>query len=122
MSRSALAVYSPEAGHPAAPVDLVHLARHTLGNRDLELEVLRLFVRQSRTHLERLKLEEDFGRRCEVAHTIKGSARGIGAWKVADLAERLESAAGNPVSQVALDLENAIDQANDFICTLLDKA
>lgn len=105
--------YERPAGHP---VDLVHLARHTLGNRDLEQEVLRLFVRQSVVFLDRMKGAADSEQRAYAAHTIKGSARGIGAWQVAECAEAVEGG-GNDAPLTAL--EGAIDEANAYINALL---
>ncbi len=107
----------PAGGHGAHPVDLVHLARHTLGNRDLEQEVLRLFVRQSAAFLDKMKGAADHEQRARAAHTIKGSARGIGAWQVADCAEAVEGAdAKEPLAA----LEGAIDEANAYINALLE--
>lgn len=103
-----------------APVDLVHLARHTLGNRALEQEVLRLFLRQSELVLKRMEMAEQTKSFGEQAHTIKGSARGIGAWKVAMAAEslELEAAAGRRGSLMAL--KAAVGEANGFIAGLLE--
>jgi len=70
-----------------------HLARMTLGDRSLEREVLEIFVRQIALTLARLVGVEP-ARAAAAAHTLKGSARGIGAWRVAAAAERLEQAAG----------------------------
>jgi HPt (histidine-containing phosphotransfer) domain-containing protein len=95
------------------PLDLVHLARHTLGDRDLETEVLRLFATQSRTLLARLESLEGEERQ-RVAHTLKGSARAIGAWEVAKAAEDLEA---DPTSE-AKALAQAIARANDMIVQL----
>jgi HPt (histidine-containing phosphotransfer) domain-containing protein len=36
------------------------------------------------------------------AHTLKGSARGIGAWRVAEAAERLEQAATSAADAAAM--------------------
>lgn len=73
-------------------VDVDHLARMTLDDRAVEREVLQLFDRQSGLLLARLANEPP-----EVvatlAHTLIGSARGIGAWHVAAAAEFLEQAA-----------------------------
>lgn len=105
--------------HPARqPVDLVHLARHTLGNRDLEQEVLRLFLCQSVAFLGRMKRSPDREARACAAHTIKGSARGIGAWQVAEYAEAVERD-GDDASLDAL--EHAIDHANAYISDLLGR-
>lgn len=71
-------------------LDLVHLAHHTLGDQDLEREILRLFAAQSRTLLARLEAARD-KERMRVAHTLKGSARAIGAWEVVRAAEEIEA-------------------------------
>jgi HPt (histidine-containing phosphotransfer) domain-containing protein len=73
-------------------IDHVHLERMTLGDRTLEREVLEIFVRQTAMTLERIAGAGP-ARTAAAAHTLKGSARGIGAWRVAEAAERLEQAA-----------------------------
>lgn len=105
-----------------APVDLVHLARHTLGNRDLEREVLVLFQRQSACYVRRLKMADNTEEQCAAAHIIKGSSRGIGAWRVADLAEAVEAAymEGRIDADLLVDhLSSAIEDANAYIGELL---
>ncbi|WP_237152530.1 Hpt domain-containing protein [Oryzibacter oryziterrae] len=103
------------------PVDLVHLARQTMGNHDLEREVLHLFLTQSEKCMSRLG-DSTYARRAEAAHTLLGSARGIGAHKVARAAEALERAAladptaGNAEIE-ALRVE--IETANRFIRSLV---
>jgi HPt (histidine-containing phosphotransfer) domain-containing protein len=74
------------------PIDLVHLARQTLGDRGLEREVLDLFVVQCRSVIARLEAITEEPARRDLAHTIKGSARSVGAWRVAEAAEACESA------------------------------
>jgi len=103
------------------PVDLVHLARHTLGDRELEREVLNLFARQSVIYLDRLKHARGAAVKA-AAHTIKGSAKGIGAWRVADCAEALETGGERPkgARELIAHLEEAIDQTNGFIRSILD--
>ena len=64
------------------PIDLVHLARTTLGDRNLEREVLQLFDRQSTLLIARMRTAAPSGV-ATLAHTLKGSALGIGAWRVA---------------------------------------
>lgn len=82
----------PEGTAPSfeRPIDLVHLARQTLGDRALEREVLDLFVLQARSVLDQLALARDQRQRMELAHTLKGSARSVGAWRVAGAAEICE--------------------------------
>src|SRR6478736_9715474 len=71
---------------PDASIDLAHLARMTLGEASLEHEVLGLFDRQAVMLLARMASEPPKVI-AALAHTLTGSARGIGAWKVADAAE-----------------------------------
>jgi hypothetical protein len=81
------------AQRPAEPaIDLAHLGRMTLGERSLETEVLQLFDRQAGILRARMDdaAPEAVG---ALAHTLKGSARGIGAWGVAEAAEAVEAAA-----------------------------
>lgn len=72
------------------PIDLVHLARQTLGDRSLEREVLNLFVVQARSVLAQMQMAVPGRSRLELAHTLKGSARSVGAWQVASEAEACE--------------------------------
>lgn len=72
------------------PIDLVHLARQTLGDRSLEQEILSLYLRQARTLLQRIEDSHCARERCDIAHTLKGSSRAVGAWHVATAAEAIE--------------------------------
>jgi HPt (histidine-containing phosphotransfer) domain-containing protein len=86
---------------PADPIiDTDHLARMTLGEADLEREVLHLFECQAGILLGRMANEPPKAV-AALAHTLTGSARGIGAWKVAAAAEAVERAA-NSQAPVAL--------------------
>lgn len=86
----------PVAAPPLSPaepaIDLGHLSRMTLGERELEREVLRLFDLQSDLLLAKMRHTAPVVIAAH-AHTLKGSARGIGAWKVARAAEGAENAA-----------------------------
>ena len=99
---SALAAAASPAD--AAVIDEDHLGRMTLGDRQLEREVLEIFVRQTVIMLERIAGAEP-ALAAATAHTLMGSARGIGAWRVARAAERLEQAAGGKSGAAELDLE-----------------
>ncbi len=74
-----------------APIDHVHLARYTFGNRALEIEVLQLFTDQAPDYLEALRVADTEKAWRDAAHTLKGSARAVGAVRVADRAERAEA-------------------------------
>jgi HPt (histidine-containing phosphotransfer) domain-containing protein len=76
-----------------APVDLSHLARYTGGDRDLNTEILRLFNGQLHGMVGELLtvLEQRDARKWrEVTHTIKGAARGVGAFAMGDAAAAAE--------------------------------
>jgi HPt (histidine-containing phosphotransfer) domain-containing protein len=101
-------------------IDLVHLSRTTMGDRALEREVLQLFDRQSSILIERMRTAAPAGV-TTLAHTLKGSARGVGAWRVARAAEQLElaGASGNPTAEALDRLAAASDEARTVIAELL---
>jgi hypothetical protein len=108
------------------PVDLVHLARYTLGNNSIEREVLSLFRTQSNLFLQRLKEAVSKTARQKAAHTIKDSALEIGAWQIARTAEDAEWLEADAYSErqgrIIQDLEQRIDEANCYIGSLLADA
>jgi HPt (histidine-containing phosphotransfer) domain-containing protein len=73
-------------------LDERHLREMTLGDQSLEREVLQVFARQITLMLRRMVRAEP-AHAAAAAHTLKGSARGLGAWRVAEAAERVEQAA-----------------------------
>lgn len=105
------------------PVDLVHLARQTCGNRALESEVLELFLMHIPLCLDRLREAETDQAWREAAHAMVGSARGIGAWTLAEIAASTERLSGESRETGRADaisaLESHIGAAADFIRTLL---
>jgi HPt (histidine-containing phosphotransfer) domain-containing protein len=111
---------APSLAPDDRPIDLVHLARTTLGDRSLEREVLQLFDRQATLLIARMRTAAPSGV-ATLAHTLKGSARGIGAWRVARAAEALELA-GARAGEIggALDRLNAAsEEARGVIADLL---
>lgn len=99
-------------------VDLNHLHRQTLGNRQLQREVLKLFLQHSEEQVERIKLADSVEERRQAAHSLVGSARGIGAFSVGYIAAEIELAKG-PVTGRLKALEAAADAARFFIDDLL---
>lgn len=73
------------------PIDIDHLARQTGGDHELERELLHLFAQQCVAHLRTIHASADPQARIDAAHTLKGAARAIGAWQVADAADRIET-------------------------------
>jgi len=102
------------------PIDLVHLARTTLGDRGLEREVLQLFDRQSMLLIARMRTAAPSGV-VTLAHTLKGSALGIGAWRVARAAEALELAGARDgeIGSALDQVEAASKEARSVIADLL---
>ena len=75
---------------PSNPVDLEHLRRYTFGSVELERELLDLFASQAPNYLSAMKSAGDAQSWKDAAHSLKGSARAVGANAVANEAERLE--------------------------------
>lgn len=93
MPRTALdAVMSPPLVPGRRPIDLVHLSRMTLGDRALERDVLALFGRQIDLLMPRIETAPA-PVAAAAAHTLKGSAQGVGAFALATAAADVEAAA-----------------------------
>lgn len=110
------------AAPPAAPIDLDHLRRYTLGDRRLEHEVLWLFIEQAPVTLAALKCAATRKEWTAAAHTLKGSARAVGAWRLAKLAEQAEKSDGpadRPACETVLrGLDEATAEARAHIVAL----
>lgn len=72
------------------PVDLVYLSAQTMGDAKLEAEILRMFARQLPNYVELLCTAVDVEEIRKCAHTIKGAARSIGAFQLAEIASIAE--------------------------------
>ena len=97
------------------PIDLVHLARQTMGDKVLELEVLQMFARQARASMKELAACEGDAR-AAVAHRLKGSAQSVGATAVSKAAEALEACPGDAAALAATAA--AVVEAENFILKL----
>lgn len=97
------------------PIDLVHLAKQTMGDKALEMEVLQIFARQARSCLSELASSDETQVRL-VAHRLKGAAAAVGAHEIVAIADRLEMGALEPalIAQAAA----AILAAENFILKL----
>ncbi len=103
------------SGQP--PIDREHLDLTTLGDRELERDVLVLFRDQSERLLQRLTSgSSDFADSFAASvHTLKGSARAIGALHVVRAAEILET---TTVSLQPDALRNLQDTVADARCAI----
>ena len=101
----------------ARPVDLVKLARQTGGDKALEEEVLRLFLRQAKAVGRAVDARCSDEQRKHNAHTLKGAALAIGAGAIADSAMAVERSPQERGCVRALLAE--IDRTCDYINSLL---
>ena len=113
---------SPPLVPDDGPIDIAHLKRMTLGNADLEREVLAMFSAQAVGLAATLaSLPSDAG---ALVHTLKGSARAIGAFAVADAASHLEVLLrkGEDPAQALLQLNEAVTEARTAIEAILQRS
>lgn len=94
------------------PIDLAHLERQTSGDRDLEREILSMFAHQAAAAAERIG-DADLASVKRLAHTLKGSARGVGAFGIAAIAEQIETDPAN--ARLIGALIGEIGTVRDFI-------
>jgi HPt (histidine-containing phosphotransfer) domain-containing protein len=102
-----------------SPIDLKHLRRYTLGDNALELEVLELFLAQLPATIASLGSAASDRDWHIAAHTLKGSGRAVGAWRIARLAEQAERSktwkSPNQRQQIMDLIEDAASEAQTFI-------
>jgi HPt (histidine-containing phosphotransfer) domain-containing protein len=112
---------SPPLAPDDGPIDLEHLRRMTLGDAGLEREVLAMFSAQAVSLIGALPgSPPEAG---ALAHTLKGSARAIGAFAVADAAARLEAAMqGDDPAQALAGLRDAVTEARAAIDAILRRS
>lgn len=113
---------SPPLAPDDGSIDLEHLRRMTLGDAGLEREVLAMFAAQTVGLIDPLAtLPAEAG---ALAHTLKGSARAIGAFAVADAAMRLETAMqkGDDPARALAGLVDAVAEARAAIDAILRRS
>jgi HPt (histidine-containing phosphotransfer) domain-containing protein len=113
---------SPPLAPDDGPIDFDHLKRMTLGDAGLEQEVLAMFAGQSERLVSALAaMPSDAG---ALAHTLKGSARAIGAFAVADAAAGVGAAIASGVdpSGPLAELADAVALAQAAIETVLRRS
>jgi HPt (histidine-containing phosphotransfer) domain-containing protein len=115
-----IAFDAPDNSRGTAPsreraIDLVHLAKQTMGDKALEVEVLQMFARQARSCLQEIG-SGDRDRAKAASHRLKGAASAVGAFKVADAANALEDDAGNAAHMATVT--TCVIEAENFILKL----
>ena len=106
---------SPPLVPMPSPLDLAYLRTMTFGDVHLEREVLEMFKAQTRDLLVQLASRPDNS--AELAHTLKGSARAIGAFEVGEAAAALESGLRERIGFEAAfgQLQGSVDEAFEAI-------
>ncbi len=113
---------SPPLAPDDGPIDIEHLRRMTLGDASLEREVLAMFSAQAVGLVGTLSALPAGA--SALAHTLKGSARAIGAFRVADAATRLEALlqnGGDPAEALA-ELNDAVVEARAAVEAILRRS
>ncbi|MDB5620238.1 MAG: histidine kinase [Tardiphaga sp.] len=91
----------------------------TLGDAALEREVLAMFAAQAVGLLDELSsLPSNVA---ALTHKLKGSAQGVGAFRVAEAAEWLETA-GSDAGQALMALNDAVAEARSAIDGILRRS
>ena len=90
----------------------------TLGDQALEREVLGIFLAQTARPIGDLLISAE---PTALAHRLKGSARAIGAFRIAERAAALECAIreGENPSQILIELDHAMAEARSAIEAML---
>lgn len=113
---------SPPLVPDEAPLDRKHLARMTLGEQSLEREVLAMFAAQAKDVAGRLAATP--ANAAELAHTLKGSARSVGAFRLADALEayEIDLRSGMPVTAALETVCAEVARARTAIDAILKRS
>jgi HPt (histidine-containing phosphotransfer) domain-containing protein len=108
-----------EMADPAsAPVDVQHLRRYTFGDQALEKEILSLFLGQLPETIAALRASTSQKDWKVAAHTLKGSCRAVGAFRLGDIAQRAEKldiAHSDACADAIARIEDLAAEARAFI-------
>ena len=113
---------SPPLAPDDGPIDIAHLRRMTLGDAALEREVLGMFSAQASRLVKSLAARPADA--AVLAHTLKGSARAVGAFAVGDAAAHFETLikSGSDRAEALSELDDAIMQACSAIEAMLGQS
>lgn len=106
--------------HCPDAIDFDHLSRYTMGNAELEQEILQLFCNQCYDYVATLKTSlEDPENWKQATHALKGSSRGVGAWRIAAETQAAELMVGDALytDRVASihAIAFAVDEVTQFV-------
>ncbi len=98
-----------DADPHSKPIDLVHLSAQTMGDLTLENEVLEIFLRHAQENIALWKDSQNQENRKRAAHSLKGGARGIGAWDLAELANEAEVPGFDDIAKLEEEAQRVCD-------------
>lgn len=110
-------------GSGGGAVDFDHLESYCAGDMQVVTDVLVVFREQAQAWAERLA-DPGEGRPGEggpsegwrdLAHTIKGAARGIGALALGEAADRAEHGAPSDLAAVRAELDAAVAEVEGYL-------
>jgi HPt (histidine-containing phosphotransfer) domain-containing protein len=107
------------ATHASGPVDVQHLRRYTFGDQALEKEVLSLFVMQLPETLAALRAAASQKDWKVATHTLKGSCRAVGAFRLGDIAQDAEKLAFSAESEACREAISRIEEAASEACVFI---
>ena len=91
--------------------DRAHFAHMTGDDAALQREIIGLFQGQAAAWTKALDPAAPDPAWRDAAHTLKGSARGIGFWALAEACERAEAAQGGDIAPALRELLGALNAA-----------
>ena len=113
-------------GGTAEILDLAHLSRQTMGDKDVEREVAGMFLDQTSAVLRAIREAARATERSDAAHQLKGSARAVGAWRVAaaaEIVERMdEDAPAERLLEAMANLHASVAEARAAIAAVLGES
>jgi HPt (histidine-containing phosphotransfer) domain-containing protein len=120
MASASIAFEAPDNASGASPsksrpIDLVHLANQTMGDKTLENEILLMFSRNARGALNEIATGSEAAV-VATAHRLKGSAAAVGAFRVFVAAELVEANGSDAALRASLGA--AVVEAENFILKL----
>lgn len=113
---------SPPLVPDDGPLDTEHLKRMTMGDASLEREVLAMFAAQASELIEKIvKLPPNAA---QLVHKLRGSAQAIGAFRITDAAEWLETGLRDQedTHEAMMTLTDAVVEARAEIDGLLKRS
>jgi HPt (histidine-containing phosphotransfer) domain-containing protein len=109
------------ASEPGPAIDLEHLGTYTQGDRDLERELLSMFLPSAKSYIDSMSAAAGGGAGHDwwtAAHSLKGVALGVGARELADLAasaEPLRDSGGGDRDDHIARLRAALERVRRFV-------